>query len=149
MAVDAAGILNAVVSKAQTLGVFDSVNGHEPMKVPGRGVTAAFWYEAIGPHVRGSGLNTTSANLVMFGRTYADAFLPNLDIVEPALLDATVKLIGALSLNFTLDSALNVQSISLLGETGQSTFARAGYLNQDGRMKRIYNLTISMIIRDA
>ena len=76
MAFDAAAVSSLfahVQSAALTLGIFDSVNTHEPLSAPGNGVHAAVWVDSIVPVGRASGLSATSGVVTLMFRCYSSA----------------------------------------------------------------------------
>lgn len=145
MALDIDTLLAEVISHAQTLGVFDQVNGHEYKSAPGRGVTAAVWVQDVMP-LRSSGLASTSVRLELMWRLYTGMISEAPDAIDPNLLKALDALCGAYSGDFTLGGS--VRHIDLLGAHGDPMRGRAGYLNQDGRLYRVMDLTVPIVIND-
>ena len=76
MSLNSAGLFAALSSHAQTLGVFDTVNEHEPMNAPRNGLTCAFWFVRLAPFPAGSGLSSTSGLVVFTARIYKPNQLP-------------------------------------------------------------------------
>jgi hypothetical protein len=146
MAVDIEGILGAVVSHAMASGHFEKVNGHEPKAAPGKGLTAAVWVQAIAPVPRGSGLATTTGRIELRDRIYTPMVQEPQDAIDPAVLTATIDLMGAYSGDFTLDG--RIRNVDLLGQAGVPLSAQAGYLNQDGRLFRVMDITLPLIVND-
>lgn len=145
MALDIDEIMARVTSHAETLGVLDEVNGHEPKSAPGRGVTAAVWVQEIDP-LQASGLDSTSVRLGLMWRLYTPMISEAPDSIDPNLLKALDALCAAYSADFDLDGALRM--VDLLGAHGDPMRGRAGYLNQDGRMFRVIDLTLPLIVND-
>jgi hypothetical protein len=141
-------LVAAVTSHAQTLGVFDTVNGAEPKTAPGNGVTAAVWADR-GAGVQSSGLASTSALVVMNVRLYADMLSDPPDAIDPQMIAALDALITAYSGDFELDAAPNVRCVDLLGISGTSLSWQAGYISQDGKMFRAVTITLPLLINDA
>ena len=143
---DNATLFDKVRSLPETLGVFDHVNGHEPKKAPGHGLTCAVWLDNVG-RARGSGLAATTARLVFMIRVYQNMLSDPQDAIDPAVLDAMDKLMTAFSASLTLNSA--VMCIDLLGMAGEPMGAQAGYVNQDGKLYRAMTLTLPLLVDNA
>ncbi len=139
-------LFDDVVSIAQALGDFDSVNAHEPKSAPGNGLTAAVWVQDIRPAPRGSGLSATSGVVTFSVRIYTSFVAQPFDMIDPNVLSATTDLLGAFSGSFTLDG--DIRAIDLLGMYGAPLSAVAGYLNQDGKVYRISTVTLPFIVND-
>jgi len=144
------GLVAAVESHAQGLGLFDAVNGHEPIgsAAPGNGITFAVWYDAIDPAPLDSGLAAGSGLITMTGRLYTPANQQPYDAIDPAVWSATVKLMAALALDFDLGGL--VRNIDLLGAFGPGLSAKAGYVTTtaDNTQLRVMTVTIPCIVND-
>lgn len=150
MALDFTALIGAVESHAQQLGVFDQVNGHEPVSgaTPGNGITFAVWYQHIGPDPTASGLSATSALVTMQARLYTPANQQPYDAIDPAVASATTLLMAALSADFDLGGL--VRNIDLLGSTGTGLSAEAGYVTTpDNTQLRVMTVTIPCIVNDV
>jgi hypothetical protein len=139
-------ILDVLQSHALASGLFERVNGHEPKNAPGNGLTAAVWGQRIDP-VLTSGLASSSARLTVQVRVYGNMLAEPLDGIDPNLIEAVDTLMEAYSGDFQLGGA--AREIDLLGEHGIALTAIAGYLTQDGRLYRVYDLTVPVIVNDA
>jgi hypothetical protein len=152
-ALNSRAVLAAVTSHAESLGVFDLVSGHEPETAPGNGVHAAFWAGRVRPVARASGLDATSALLVVTGQIYLSVNTEPADDVELNMLDATDALLAAFTGDFQLGAA--VSHIDLLGIHGVPLEAEPGYArfgSQSGAgevTKRIMRVTIPCVVHDA
>lgn len=146
MALDIDEIMARVTSHAQSLGVFDEVNGHEPKNAPGRGVTAAVWVQEVDPVSGMSGLASTSIRLGLLVRLYTGMISEAPDAIDPNLIKALDALCAAYNGDFTLDGL--IEQVDIFGAYGDSMRGRAGYLNQDGRMFRVMDLTVPLIVSD-
>lgn len=146
MSLDAQGILSAVVSHAMALGLFEQVNGSEPASAPGNGLTAAVWVDSIGPAAGQSGLASTTVRLVLNVRIYAPMVQQPPDAIDPNMLAAVDALMAAYSGDFTLGGA--VRDVDLMGVSGTPLGARAGYLEQDGGLYRVYTITLPITVND-
>lgn len=140
-------LLDGLVSNALQLGIFDKVNTHEPKAAPGHGLTAAIWSDGIRPVPQASGLNQTSAVSVFSFRIYQNMTMEPQDLIDTYIVEAVDTLFAQLTGDFTLNG--EARNIDLLGETGNGLGAQAGYINQDGRIFRVMDITIPIIINDA
>lgn len=151
---DSRAIVNAVVSHALTLGVFDSVSGSEPEAPPGTGVHAAFWVQRIRPVARRSGLSQTSILLVLNGQFYLSVDTNPGDEIELNMVDATDVFMDAVTGDYSLGGA--VAEVDLLGAYGVPFEAEAGYArfgsaagSTSGEVtKRVMRITIPCVIND-
>lgn len=138
-------LLNHVVSHVQTTGYFERVNQHEPKNAPGSGVSCSIWVDSIEPV--GSGLASTTVRIVFNIRIYSSMVQEPQDEIDINLTDALSALFDEYSGDFTFGGA--VQCIDLLGKEGISLSAKAGYLNQDNKLYRVYTITLPVIVNDA
>lgn len=143
---DLQAITDALASHASASGWFDSVNGHEPKNLPGKGLTAAVWLDRIMPTPGQSGLDSTSARVIMMVRIYTSMLSEPQDAIDPAVTRAVNSLYTAYSADFTLGDL--VESVDLLGRHGVGMNGQAGYLRQDGRELRIFDITVPLILND-
>ena len=147
MSLDAAAVLDQVVSHAMALGVFERVNGHEPANAPGHGLTCAVWADSIAPLPAASGLSATSARVVFNVRLYASALQEPADAIDPNMITAVDQLMSAYSGDFDLGG--EVRNVDLLGQGGIPLSAQAGYLQQDGHLYRVMTLVLPLIVNDV
>lgn len=146
MALDVTALFDAMESHALSTGLFESVNGHEPKRASGNGLTAAVWMQDIGPVPESSGLSATTGLLTFFLRIYQNMLMQPQDAIDPMVTEAVNSLLIAYSGDFELGG--NVRNVDLLGSTGIGLSARAGYINQDGKLFRVMTITIPLIIND-
>lgn len=139
-------LVSALESIAMTLGVFRTVNFHEPKSAPGSGLRVALWTQSIEPIPMASGLASTSGYVVANARVYGNMLAKPEDDVDPRLMTAMTTLMGAYSADFTLGGT--VRNIDLLGQYGQKLSAQAGYITIDSAMYRIMTLAIPCIVND-
>lgn len=144
--INVTGLVDKLVSHALTLGVFESVNTHEPKSAPGHGFTAAIWVQAIDP-IQASGLDSTSGRIEFRVRVYTNMLANPQDDIDPAVMRAVDVLMDAYSGDF--DLAATVRYIDLLGAHGQPLSGRAGYIPQDGKLYRIFDITLPVIVNDV
>lgn len=146
MTLSVASITASVQSHAMQLGLFEIVTLHEPKAKPEAGLTCAIWADQIKPAAATSGLNSTSALVVMSVRLYTPMLQQPYDAIDSDMLAAVDALLGVYSGAFTLEGQL--QRVDLLGEFGTPLSAQAGYVNQDGRLFRIMTITLPLVVND-
>ena len=139
------GLFNKVVSYVQATGLFDRVNQFEPKSAPGSGLSAAVWVQSIDP-VNSSGLAATSGRVLLNVRVYTNMLSEPPDAIDPGVLTAVTTLMGTFSGDLSLGST--VRNIDLLGETGESLSAKAGYVTIDTVLYRIMELSVPVLIND-
>lgn len=151
-AADSAGawlddIFDAVVSDVQMSGYFDKVNKHEPKRAPDSGLTAAIWVQAIDPVPLISGLASTSARIVFTLRIYQSMLMEPQDMIDPLMMRATSDLMRRYHDDYDFEGI--IRNVDLLGAYGVSLSAIAGYLDIDGKMFRIMDITIPCLVNDV
>ena len=139
-------LLDEIVSHAASLGIFDRVASHEPKNAPGSGLSCSVWADAIDPLARASGLASTSGRVAFNVRIYSNMLAEPQDDIDREILTATSTLMGAYSSDFTLGGI--ARAIDLLGMYGTPLSAKAGYLNHDGKLYRIMEITLPVICND-
>ncbi len=144
MTIEVEAVTDAVASHAMTTGLFDRVNTFEPKSAPGYGVTAAVWAQSIEPAPNFSGLNGTAVRFEMTLRIYTSMSQDPPDMIDVNLIKAVDAMLAAYSNDFTLDSL--VAHVDLLGAHGSPLQANAGYIELDGRMMRVMDITVPLII---
>lgn len=147
MSLNTGAVLDAIASHAMTLGLFETVNTHEVVAAPGHGLHAEIWAAAISPVPAASGLRATSAVVVWTVRIRGSADAQPRDMIDPNMMAAVDTLIGAYSGDFTLGGL--VRNVDLLGQASAGLGARAGYLEQDRRVFRVYDITLPVVINDV
>jgi len=147
MSFDFVALLDAAVSKAQTLGLFEKVNGHEPKNPPGHGLSASVWVQDLSP-IQAGGLDATSGRVEISVRIYTNMLAEPQDGIDPRMLTAVAALIGAYTSDFEIGDLAGVRGIDLLGAYGTPLSAKAGYLNLDGKLYRVMTITLPVIVND-
>lgn len=147
MSLDSSGIVNAVSSHAAGLGIFDRVNTHEPKNAPGGGLSCIIWLDTLGPARGESGLVITAALLTLSVRIQGPMIQEPQDDIDSNMLGAVDKLINEYSGDFELGGL--VRNVDLLGQSGTGLSGRAGYLNQDNKLYRVFTITLPMIVDDV
>lgn len=146
MALDTTAIIAAIESHAAASGWFEKVNGHEPKSAPATvGLSCAVWLDSIGP-VRTSGLTITSGLMVFNIRLYTSMLSDPPDAIDPNMAAAVDALFTAYSGDFELGGL--VRDVDLFGANGTPMSARAGYLNQDGKLYRVMTITLPCVVND-
>jgi hypothetical protein len=138
-------LVDSVVSHALTLGLFETVNTHEPKSAPGNGLRLAIWADSITP-VKSSGLAAVSGKVVLSARIYGNFMQKPEDDIDPNILTAVSTLMSAFSGDF--DFGGTVRAVDLIGMEGTPMSAQAGYLNIDNKLYRVMTVTVPVIIND-
>lgn len=144
MALSSSGLVNALASHAATLGVFDSVNMHEPKNAPGNHLTCAVWVQDYVP--ASSGLANTSMRLTFNIRLYSSMLQEPQDAIDPEILDAVDLLLADYIGNFTLNGLL--REVDIRGIDGNPLRVDAGYLVQDKKPYRVMTISLPVVIND-
>lgn len=146
---DISSILGACIDHALATGLFSTVNLHEPKsKNPALGpqLTAAMWVQDIAPVPGASGLAATSGRLELTLRIYTSMLAEPQDSIDPNVLGAVDVMLTAYSGDFELGG--NVRNVDLLGAHGKALSAKAGYLNQGGKLFRVMDICLPLILND-
>lgn len=132
-------LFSAVVSQAQTLGIFENVGQHEPKNAPGPRLHCAIWVDSIKPAP--SGLASVSGEVTFHLRIYSPMLAEPQDGIDPEILSATCALMAAYAGAFTLGGT--VRNVDVM-----QCSAQAGYINQDSRLFRAMVVALPIIIND-
>jgi hypothetical protein len=146
---DAAAILDKLVSLGQETGLFDEVLGHEPNSAPALqdALTLAVWAGPVAPIGEQSGLNSASLRWEMQGRVYISAWGEPQDAIDPRIVSATTSYFSSLAGSFTLGGL--VRCIDLYGMSGDGMRAVPGYIEQDKKVYRAMELLIPLLVNDV
>lgn len=145
--ITAGTLLEAVKSEALASGLFDKVNGAEPKSAPpDTGLTAAVWVQGLRA-IQASGLNSTSFLFTASLRLYASALADPPDMIDPTVMAAVDTLMLAYTGRFTLGGL--IESIDLLGRFSDGLGGEAGYVSIDGKMLRVFTITVPMIVHNV
>lgn len=139
-------IIDQVTSHASQLGLFETVNFHEPKDAPGSGLTLAVWADAIEPIGEASGLSATSGYLVLSARVYGNMLQRPEDDLDPRVMSAVSVLLNAYSGDF--DFGATIRCVDLLGMYGRSLSAQAGYVTVDRTVYRVMTVSIPLVVND-
>ncbi len=140
-------LFNKIESHAKASGLFDSVNTHEPKSAPGGNLHCAIYVSTLRPAPVNSGLAATTGVITIMARVYIPMIQEPQDKIDPLIVAATDTLMANLSVDFTLGGS--ARNIDLLGSTGESLEARAGYITIDQTMYRSMDITIPIIVNDV
>lgn len=146
MALDMTGILDAVVSHALTLGLFETVNLHQPDNAPGNGLSCAITVAEVAPVPAASGLNRTTGRLALNVQVFTPIAQEPADDIEPIVIGAVDALMTAYSGHFTLGD--RVRNVDLLGAHGTPLSASTGYVTIDDQTYRAAIITLPLIVND-
>lgn len=144
---DVVGMVAEVTSHAERVGLFGVTRAHEPKSAPMSGLSVAVWADSVRAVPARSVLNATAARLVLNIRIYQSMLSEPQDAIDPAVMSAVDALLTAYCGDFTLGGT--VANVDILGAHGQVLEARAGYLQQDGKMFRVMTIALPLIINDA
>lgn len=145
MTLAATDILDAVVSHAMQLGLFEQVNQHEPKNPPGNGLSCAIFADRVGG-IRRSGLAAMSGRLVLSVRVVMPMISEPADDLDTAVLGAVDALYVAYCGDFTLGGL--IRHVDILGSEGTPLDAVFGYITVDGAEYRVATITLPLIIND-
>jgi hypothetical protein len=149
MGVNIEDVLDAVVSHAMSLGVFERVNTHEPKNAPGYGLTCAIWAQDLIP-IRASGLNSTSVRIAFTLRLYQNMLSEPQDAIDPNLIAAADLLCAEYTNDFQLGGDISIRMVDLLGAHGiPGPSWRAGFDEQDSKMFRVMDINLPLVINDV
>lgn len=146
MTLDISTLIGAAQDHALATGLFDSVNGHEPLSPPGSGLTAAVWPQQIAPARGASGLASTTARVAMIFRIYSPMNQLPADAIDPAMVGAIDVMGSAYSGDFTLGGL--VKQVDLLGAYGDPLGGQAGYLTEGAQQYRVWDITLPLVVND-
>lgn len=140
-------LTSAIVTDAETLGVFETVNIHEPKNAPGPGLRCSVWVDGIKP-VRTSGLDATSGLVTFFIRIYNSMLAEPQDDIDSNILSAACSLMESYSGDFTFDTVTTaeIRDIDLLGAYSEGLSAQAGYMEISGKMYRVIVITLPVVV---
>lgn len=146
MSLDASSILTKVTDHAARLGIFERVAGHEPKNAPGNGISCAAWFQNV-TGIRSSGLSATTARVEFQVRVYQNFISEPQDAIDPVVVGAVDQLINAYSGDFEFGDT--IRNVDLLGNYGVGLSAQAGYINMDGKLYRVVDITLPLIVNDV
>lgn len=146
MALATRDIIDALRDHALASGYFDTVNGHEPKRAPGLGLSAAVYVQRLRAVPARSGLGSVSVRLELNIRCMTGMLAEPQDMIDPNLMDAVDALGRAYSGDFTLGGL--VAEVDLLGMHGQPLGGDAGYMNQDQQLYRVFVINLGVTVND-
>lgn len=145
MALGIRTLRDTLESHLLTLGVFRDVLAHEPKSAPQSG-TAAVWLQSVQPDPS-SGLAATTAVVTFLVRIYEPMLAEPADDIDLDVGAAVDLILNAITGDFSLGG--NARSVDLLGYTGQTLSAEAGYVSVDQTMYRVMDITVPVVVNDA
>lgn len=143
---DTTSIMHAVVSHAMSLGLFDSVNQHEPKNAPGGSLICSIWWNGT-EAVDSSGLASTTARVEFNVRLQIPMLRQPVDRIDPDIMNAQDILMGAYVGDFTLGGL--VRQVDVRGIHGEKLRAIPGYITQDQKVFRVADIQLPLIVNDA
>ncbi|WP_062434983.1 hypothetical protein [Herbidospora daliensis] len=148
MNLDIKAARQVILDHAAQSGLYDGVLGHEPISAPRTGLTIGVWAHHIKPIAKASGLNVTSARVLMFARIYTSTIQAPADDIDLLVGNACADLIGRLTGDYNLGGT--VSNIDLLAAHGIAMESELGYLPQpNGEKSRIASIVIPLVFNDV
>lgn len=148
MSIDGAALVSAISSKCSQLGVFDSVTTHEPKASPGRtGTSASVWITSYEP-IQSSGMASASMRIEVMVRIYTSMLQEPADEIDTSILTACDALMSVLIGDFDL-GVPGVRHIDVFGQEGERLRAVFGYLSQDGKLFRVMDVFVPILVNDV
>lgn len=145
--VDVDTLLDRLASHARSIGYIDEVLMFEPKRKPAAGITMGIWLDDLGPATSGSG--ATSLRALWFARLYTNMLAEPQDLIDPRMMSAAAAYMGALTGDLTLGDHPQVRDIDALGIHGVDLRAKAGYIEQDGKLYRVMTVTVPVLLNDV
>jgi hypothetical protein len=140
-------ILAAVRDHAKTLGVFDSVSGHEIKVPPGTGVHCEIIGGSFDLTPTRSGLASTSVKLTFRVRLRTSWNQKPAEDVDARLLKTLDPLMTSYIAGFTLGGL--VVAVDILGDAGgQPIVGQFGYTDQGGQPFRTVEFGLPILVDD-
>ena len=146
MAFDFQGLLDAVASYALQTGEFENVITHEPKSPPGNGVNCSIWITEAAPLAAASGLSAVSGLITVALRPQMPFLQEPADTIDPLIMRAVGALMTKFAGGFTLGSI--VRNVDLLGQHSPGQRATAGYINQNGTVYRVMDVSLPLVVND-
>jgi len=137
-------ITDAIVSMIKMTGYFDKVQGFEPDRKPGSGMTAAVWFAGMRCIGAASGLDKSTAMVTFMIRLYQNRMMEPKDIIDPRLSAAASNIIRRYHDDFDFDGA--VGHVDLLGAYSDGLTSVSGYLDQDKSIFRVIDISVPCVV---
>lgn len=146
MTLDALALQRALTSHASGLGVFERVHGFDPKNAPGSGLTCALLARTTSARPS-TGLNRSAALITWIARVMLPLRDVPLEDVDPHVVGAVDKLVNSLMGAFTLGGL--VRCVDIRGMAGTPLGVDYGYVEVDGKVFRIGDVLIPLIVNDV
>lgn len=146
MTLDATGLQKALVSHAKKLGVFERVIEFDPKNAPGSGLSCALLARQLSARPT-TGQSRSAALVVWMARIMLPIRADPLGDVDPKVLGAVDKFVNSLMGGFTLDGL--VRAVDIRGMSGTALSVEFGYVEIDGKVFRLGDITIPLIVNDV
>lgn len=140
-------ITTALGDHAATLGVFETVSGHEVKNPPTSGVSAEIFIANFELVPGRSGLAVASTKLLYTVRLRTSFNTKPADAADSNLMRAVDALMTAYCGDFDLEGLIT--AVDLLGAAGTAISGRSGYIDQAGKLDRIVEITLPLIVDDV
>jgi hypothetical protein len=148
MAFDFLAAHNVILSHAAETGWFQSIYGHEPKAAPqpGSRLSMAVWLQSVDPVGSLSGLGSASVRIEWSARLYTSMLTEPQDAIDPGMMLALIDFMGRLYADEDLGGTVNRLILLDGSEYGEPVNGKAGYLNQDGKIFRVFTVTIPALV---
>lgn len=137
--------VDRIASTAAASGYYDVTLRHEPKSAPTGELTFSTWIADIRPIAEHSGLDATSARVLMMGRIWRNMLAQPQDDIDTRIGKAAAYMLAGFTGNFGIDGAY----IDLLGAHGEPLQAPLGYIEADRTMFRVADIFIPFICPDV
>lgn len=137
----------AIADACAASGRFARVNRHEVKNAPSSQLTAEIWADRIEPNALRSGLAVTSVLITFKVRIGMGMLVQPEDAIDPQVLGAVVDMMTRLHTN--IDLGTTGAELAPLAPEGGGLFGQGGYINRDGKMFRIMDVHVPVIVFDA
>lgn len=136
----------AIADACAASGRFARVNRHEVKNAPSSQLTAEIWADRDEPHLASSGLATASLLITFKVRIGMGMLTEPQDAIDPEVTNAVFDVMTRLYADISIIPGADLQPLT---PEGGGMFAQAGYINRDGKMFRIKDLHVPVIVFDA
>lgn len=138
-------VFDAVVTHAQSLGIFDVVYRGEPKAAPANGLTCAVYANGSFTVVSGrSGLASVAKKAGLAIRIHTPMLQEPISDIDPTILGATEQLLDSMFGDFTLGAT--AAFIDIFGAYGEPVSALPGYITIDSKLFRVMVITLPIIL---
>lgn len=147
MALSVDAIAAALKDHAMTLGLFETVSGHEVKNAPGLGMHCEIFFNRFELGANRSGLSVVSTKLIFSARLRTSFLNQPEDAIEASLLKAVDGLMTSYIGGLTLGGL--IVDLDVFGMTGGTPIAgQAGYIDHGGKKFRVIDIDLPLLVDD-